>query len=93
LHQVANENHFAFEEFLYQIHGEQRIIIDIQEQSHGSQGASGSQVRYFNVKNTDPRGTVHQDRLVTKSASSWSGEYFICCRVRAVLFHQFLSQI
>jgi hypothetical protein len=63
------ENQPAFDALLSQIHAEQRIIIDIQEQSHGSQGASGAQVRYFHVKNTDPRGTVHQDRLVTKSAS------------------------
>lgn len=69
MHQVANENHFAFEELLYRIHGEHRIIVDIQEQSCGAQGASGSQVRYFNVKNTDSRRTFHQDRLVTKSAS------------------------
>ena len=69
MHQVAIENQPAFDELLSQIHGEQRIIVDIQEQSHGPQGASGSQVRYFHVTNTDRRGTIHQDRLVTKSAS------------------------
>jgi aminoglycoside phosphotransferase (APT) family kinase protein len=69
LSHVAIDIHSAFEELLYQIHDEHRLIRDIHEQPHGSQGASGSQVRYFNVTNTDPQGGVHQDHLVTKSAS------------------------
>ena len=63
------ENQPAFDALLSRIHGEPRISIDFQEQSQGSQGASGAQVRYFIVRNTDPRGAVHQDRLVTKFAS------------------------
>lgn len=62
-------NSESFEQLLRQIYGEPRTIVDIREQSGGLQGASGSQVRYFNVANTDPRGTLHQDVLVTKSAS------------------------
>ncbi len=68
LNHFSVETHHSFEQLLYQIHGERRIILDIQEQLNGLQGASGSQVRYFNVTNADPNGVVHQDPLVTKSA-------------------------
>ena len=63
------EAHPAFEELLYQIHRERRSILEIQERPHGSQGESGSQVRYFNVTSTDPQSAVHQDPLVTKAAT------------------------
>lgn len=69
MNDIAIETRSALEQLLYQIYGEHRTILAIQEQSNGSQGESGSQVRYFNVKNTDPQGVVHQDSLVTKSAS------------------------
>ena len=59
----------AFEHLLHQIHGAHCVIETIQEQPGGPQGASGSQVRYFNVTSTDPQGVAHQDRLVTKAAS------------------------
>jgi len=63
------EAHPAFEQLLYQIHGERRSVLDIQERPNGAQGESGSQVRYFNVTNTDPQGAVHQDPLVTKATT------------------------
>jgi aminoglycoside phosphotransferase (APT) family kinase protein len=66
---MITELHSAFEQLLYQIHGEPRTVRNIQEQHNGSQGASGSQVRYFNVANTDPHGRLHLDPFVTKSAS------------------------
>ena len=59
----------VFEQLLFQIHAESCAIQDIREQPGGAQGASGSQVRYFDVTSSSPRGAVHQDVLVTKSAS------------------------
>jgi hypothetical protein len=61
--------HDAFENLLHQIYGTRRVVETIQEQPGGAQGASGSQVCYFNVTSTDPQGTTHHDRLVTKAAS------------------------
>ena len=65
----AAETHHAFELLLNQIHGVRRSVVRIQERLNRSQGASGSQVRYFDVTSTDPQGGVHQDTLVTKAAS------------------------
>ncbi len=63
------ESHSAFEQLLYQIYGERRIVVDTQEQCNGQQGFSGSQVSYFTVTTKDTQGKVHQDSLVTKSAA------------------------
>lgn len=61
------ENHF--EKLLEQLHGERRSLLDIQEQTQGSQGYSGSQISYFTVRSKDTQGNVHQESLVTKAAS------------------------
>lgn len=65
----SDETRAAFEQLLFQIHAEPRTILEISEQPGGLQGASGSQVRYFDVTSADPQGAVHQEALVTKSAS------------------------
>lgn len=63
------ESRSAFEQLLYQIYGERRIVVDIQEQSNGPQGFSGSQISYLTVTTKNTLGNVYQDSLVTKSAS------------------------
>lgn len=67
--EFTTESYSAFEQLLEQIYGERRMIMDIQEQTGGPQGFSGSQVCYFNVTSKDSQGTVHHDSLVTRSAS------------------------
>lgn len=67
--QLTNESFSAFEQLLYGICGERRLILDIQEQPAGPQGFSGSQISYFTVTTKDSQGTIHHDSLVTKFAS------------------------
>ena len=59
----------AFEQVLHRLTGEQRGVVTIREQPPGAQGASGSQIRYFDVTSTDTRGARYHDTLVTKDAS------------------------
>jgi hypothetical protein len=58
-----------FEQLLYQIHGQPRRIVTIQERAGGPQGASGSPLRYFDVTSEDGGGTQNQECLVTKTAT------------------------
>jgi hypothetical protein len=67
--QFSFESRADFEQLLCEIHGEHRVILEIQERPDGPQGYSGSQVCYFTVENKDPHGATHQDDLVTKSAT------------------------
>ncbi|MDQ5852901.1 MAG: hypothetical protein M3380_12710, partial [Chloroflexota bacterium] len=59
----------AFERLLHRLTGELRGVVTIREQPPGAQGASGSQIRYFDVTSTDARGLRYHDTLVTKDAS------------------------
>ena len=63
------ELRLAFEQLLEQMHGERRTLLDIQEQTQGPQGFSGSQIGYFSVTSEDAHGSIRHDSLVTKSAS------------------------
>lgn len=67
--QFPGEDRQAFEQLLHQIYGERRVLVDIQEQPDGPQGFSGSQICYFTLTSEDPQGAIHNDSVVTKSAS------------------------
>jgi aminoglycoside phosphotransferase (APT) family kinase protein len=61
-------SHRGFEQILHQLTRDQRVVVTIHEQPSGLQGASGSQIRYFDVTSTDRRGVLYHDTLVTKEA-------------------------
>lgn len=63
------ETRLAFEHLLHQLTHDQRVVLAIHEQPAGPQGASGAQIRYFDVTSTDPRGAPYHDTLVTKEAT------------------------
>lgn len=62
-------DHAAFAQLLQRVHGEKRRVLHVEEQPGGEQGASGSQVRYWTVTSSDPRGDTHGETLVTKDAT------------------------
>lgn len=67
--QFAGEDRSAFEQFLFGMYGERRVLVDVQEQSDGPQGYSGSQICYFDLASENPQGAIYSDSVVTKSAS------------------------
>jgi hypothetical protein len=60
-------NHAAA--LLAQIHAEPRTVTEVVPEPAGPQGYSGSEVGYYRVASTDPRGAACHDRLVVKQAS------------------------
>jgi hypothetical protein len=60
----------AVAQLLEQIHGETRTLLSVDEQPLGEQGASGAQVRSYQVRSADAAGAIHTDRVVTKAATT-----------------------
>ena len=59
----------ACERLLNQITGDPRVVVTCQEQPPGLQGASGAEIRYFDVTSTDTQGAPYHETLVTKDAT------------------------
>ncbi len=59
----------ACERLLNQLTGYPRVVVTVQEQPAGLQGASGSLIRYYDVTSTNSQGAYYHETLVSKDAS------------------------